>query len=204
MYIPKRFQIKDFDKIKQFIDENSFGTIISQTENQPIATHTPMLLRKIDQQYFVTGHMAKANPQWKSFESLKENVLIIFQGPHTYISSSWYQVENVPTWNYQAVHIYGKIQLMDETELAEDLAILLKKYEYGRKNPVLWETLSEQTKQQINAIVGFKVPVEEIQAAYKLSQNRHTTDFENIIEKLSEGDEQAQQIAKAMQEIRNK
>lgn len=113
--------------------------------------------------------MAKSNPQWKLFKSLKDNVLIIFQGPHTYVSPSWYQTENVPTWNYQAVHIYGKIQLIDQTELAKDLAILLKKYEQGRKNPVLWETISQQTKQQINAIVGFKVPVEEIQAVSKLS-----------------------------------
>src|SRR5690625_2778070 len=202
MYIPKLFQVTDFTEIKRFVNENSFGTIISQTDKQPVATHTPMLLRKINDQYVVTGHMAKANPQWKTFKQLNNNVLAIFQGPHTYVSSSWYTSENVPTWNYQVVHIYGKIEIMSGAALAEDLMILLEKYESGRTSPVLWETLSDETKQQIKAIVGFKIIIEDVQAAYKLSQNRNKKDFTNIIEKLSQGDEQTRQIAKAMRNIR--
>jgi|SRR5690625_2460273 len=202
MYIPKLFQVKEIKEIKQFIAENSFGTIISQSDGQLVATHTPMLLRKIDGQYIITGHMAKANPQWKDLVSSNENVLIIFQGPHTYVSSSWYEAENVPTWNYQVVHVYGNVRIMSEEELVEDLTILLEKYEKDRVNPILWETLSAKTKQQVKAIVGFKVIIEDIQAAYKLSQNRNSKDFDNIIEKLSEGDDQAKLISEAMRSIR--
>lgn len=70
----------------------------------------------------------------------------MYQGPHSYISSSWYEQENVPTWNYQAVHVYGTASIMSEQELEEDLKLLLQKYEGQRKNPVFWENLSQQTK----------------------------------------------------------
>ena len=202
MYIPKLFNVTDFNEVKQFIDEHSFGIVVSQTDEGPVATHTPMLLRKMNNQYVLTGHMAKVNSQWLSFQHDNEKVLAIFQGPHTYVSSSWYENENVPTWNYQVVHIYGTVQTMTKAELANDLAILLEKYEMGRENPVLWETLSEETKEQMKAIVGFKIIIEDIQAAYKLSQNRNQRDYEQIIQKLSQGDEQAQKIAEAMKKIR--
>lgn len=203
MYIPKLFRVTNFEEIKQFIHNNSFGTIISNNGQQPVATHTPMLLRRISDQWVLTGHMAKANPQWKSFDQIKEQILAIFQGPHTYVSSSWYESENVPTWNYQAVHIYGKVQLMDENELIEDLTLLLETYETGRENAVLWKTLSDQTKQQLNAIIGFKIIVNDVQAAYKLSQNRNDKDYESIITHLSDGDDQAKLIAQAMSDRRN-
>lgn len=202
MYIPKLFNVTDFNEVKQFIDEHSFGIVVSQTDEGPVATHTPMLLRKMNNQYVLTGHMAKVNSQWLSFQHDTQKVLAIFQGPHTYVSSSWYENENVPTWNYQVVHIYGTVQTMTKAELANDLAILLEKYEMGRENPVLWETLSEETKEQMKAIVGFKIIIEDIQAAYKLSQNRNQRDYEQIIQKLSQGDEQAQKIAEAMKKIR--
>ena len=112
-------------------------------------------------------------------------MLVMFQGPHAYISSSWYEHENVPTWNYQAVHIYGKGSILDEEELKQDLTRLLKKYEKHRKNPVLWDKLSPSLlEKELKGIVGFKIKVEEIQAAYKLSQNRNETDYMNIIEQL--------------------
>ncbi|MDA6365870.1 FMN-binding negative transcriptional regulator, partial [Escherichia coli] len=86
---------------------------------------------------YLTGHMAYGNPQWRTFAD-SEDVLVMFQGPHAYISSSWYEEENVPTWNYQAVHVYGQASILSEEELKGDLAILLQKYEKHRKNPVLW------------------------------------------------------------------
>ena len=143
--------------------------------------------------------MAYANPQWKTFEGENENVLVMFQGPHAYISSSWYEHENVPTWNYQAVHVYGSASIMSEQELEKDLISLLQKYEHHRKDPVLWETLSPQTKKQIKGIVGFKINIQEVQAAYKLSQNRNDEDYHNIIDKLNEEEDlQSHQIAEVM------
>lgn len=199
MYIPKYFQVTNVDEIYNFIQQNAFGTIVTTEEGKPIATHLPLGFTKEGDDYYITGHMAYANPQWKTFEGANENVLVMYQGPHAYISSSWYEHENVPTWNYQAVHVYGTAHIMSEQELEEDLIALLQKYEHHREQAVLWETLSPQTKKQIKGIVGFKIKIEEVQAAYKLSQNRNEEDYDRIIDKLNEEDDvHAHQIAEVM------
>lgn len=186
MYIPKDFKVTDFDEIREFIQGNSFGTIVTTKQGKPIATHLPLELHQQGDDYFITGHMAYANPQWKTFEDNKDNVLVMYQGPHAYVSSTWYKDENVPTWNYQAVHIYGTASIMSGQELEEDLSLLLQKYEHHRENAALWENLSPQTKKQIKGIVGFKIKVQEIQSADKLSQNRNEEDYHNIVNKLYE------------------
>lgn len=203
MYIPKHFKVTDFDEIRDFIQRNSFGTIVTTKQGKPIATHLPLELHKQGDDYYLTGHLAYANPQWETFRD--EPVLVMFQGPHAYISSSWYESENVPTWNYQSVHVYGTAILMNEQELQEDLKHLLQKYEQHRENAALWENFSSQTKKQIKGIVGFKVKVQEIQAAYKLSQNRNEEDYDNIIDKLNkEKDLNSQQLAEVMKARKTK
>lgn len=199
MYIPKYFKVTDVDEIWDFVQKNSFGTIVTTKQGKPIATHLPLQLMKEGDTYYITGHIAYGNPQWRTFETC-EDVLVIFQGPHAYISSSWYEKENVPTWNYQSVHIYGSSTIMDEEELKRDLAILLEKYEKHRENPVLWDKLTpEVLENQLKGIVGFKIKVKEIQAAYKLSQNRNETDYRNIVDKLqNEGNPNSKQMAELM------
>ncbi len=130
----------------------------------------------------------------------------MFQGPHAYISSSWYEEENVPTWNYQAVHVYGKASILNEEELKQDLAMLLCKYEKHRKNPVLWDKLSTQLlEKQLKGLVEFKIKVQEIQAANKLSQNRNEVDYHNIVNRLyKEKDMNSQQLAQLMEKKLNK
>ncbi|KQL52722.1 protease [Heyndrickxia shackletonii] len=199
MYIPKYFQVTNVDEIWDFVQKNSFGTIVTTEQGKPIATHLPLQLNKKGDDYYITGHMAYANPQWKTFEGENENVLVMYQGPHAYISSSWYNHENVPTWNYQSVHVYGTPSIMSEQELEEDLILLLQKYERHRKNAALWENLSPQTKKQIKGIVGFKIKIQEVQAAYKLSQNRTEEDYRNIIDKLNEEEDlHSHQMAEVM------
>jgi transcriptional regulator len=201
MYIPKHYKETDMEKIKEFIQQNSFGTIVTTEEGKPIATHTPLMLRKIDDNYYITGHIAKANPQWKTFENRNNEVLVMFQGPHSYVSSSWYKEEDVPTWNYQSIHVYGTAEIISEEDLKEDLILLLEKYESHRKHATLWENLSPETLKQIRGIVGFKIKIDEVQAAYKLSQNRNEEDYKNIIDKLfEENDLNAQQVADAMKD----
>ncbi|MHA6252247.1 FMN-binding negative transcriptional regulator [Oceanobacillus sp. CAU 1775] len=195
MFIPKNFKVTDFDEIKDFIQSNSFGTIVTTTDKgKPIATHIPMELYKQGNDYYLEGHMAYANPQWKTFNIDNDTTLVIFQGPHAYISSSWYNHENVSTWNYQSVHVYGIASVMSEQELEEHLISLQKKYEQHRENPVLWEILSPQTKKQIKGIVGFKIKIQEIQASYKLSQNRNEEDYQTIIDKLNEEEDLNSQL----------
>lgn len=198
MYIPKYFRVTNVDEIWNFVQKNSFGTIVTTEQGKPIATHLPLQLIKEGDTYYITGHMAYGNTQWRTFETC-DDVLVMFQGPHAYISSSWYEEENVPTWNYQAVHVYGTASILGEEELKQDLTMLLQKYEEYRENPVLWENLSSQTKKQIKGIVGFKIKIQEVQAAYKLSQNRNEEDYQNIIDKLYEDkDLNSQQLAEVM------
>ncbi|MEC1621649.1 FMN-binding negative transcriptional regulator [Bacillus mojavensis] len=200
MYIPKYYKVTNVDDIWDFVQNNSFGTIVTTAQGKPIATHLPLQLMKEGDTYYITGHIAYGNPQWRTFEACEE-VLVMFQGPHAYISSSWYEKENVPTWNYQAVHVYGTASILNEEELKHDLTMLLQKYEKHRKNPVLWDKLSPQLlESQLKGIVGFKMKVGEIQASYKLSQNRNEEDYMNIIDQLrNEGDSNSKQMAELME-----
>ncbi|MCC2117340.1 FMN-binding negative transcriptional regulator [Bacillus halotolerans] len=200
MYIPKYYKVTNADDIWDFVQNNSFGTIVTTAQGKPIATHLPLQLMKEGDTYYITGHIAYGNPQWRTFEAC-EDVLVMFQGPHAYISSSWYEKENVPTWNYQAVHVYGTASILNEEELKHDLTMLLQKYEKHRKNPVLWDKLSPQLlESQLKGIVGFKMKVGEIQASYKLSQNRNEKDYMNIIDQLRhEGNPNSKQMAELME-----
>jgi len=199
MYIPKYFKVENVDEILDFVQKNSFGTIVTTEQGKPIATHLPLGFNKKGDDYYITGHVAYGNPQWRTFETCQD-VLVMFQGPHAYISSSWYGHEEVPTWNYQAVHIYGQASILERDELIEELTIMMEKYEKHREHPILWDNLSPQLlENQLKAIVGFKIRVEDIQAAYKLSQNRNDTDYMNIIGQLqNEGDPNAEQLAAVM------
>lgn len=203
MYIPKYFQVKNVDEVIGFIEKNSFATIVTTKKGKPIATHLPLQFQKEGEDYVITGHLAYGNPQWRTFEAC-ESVLVIYQGPHAYISSSWYGHENVPTWNYQAVHVYGQVSLLSGEELKQDLTMLLEKYEKHRENPILWDKLSPQLlERELKGIVGFKIKIKEIQAAYKLSQNRNEEDYHNIVEKLQEEDYlNSQQLAEVMKKNR--
>ncbi|RST64568.1 FMN-binding negative transcriptional regulator [Bacillus pumilus] len=198
MHIPSFFQVKDMEEIKAFIQSHSFATVVTTTDGKPIATHIPVSFLQIEDSYVISGHMAIGNPQCKTLEE-NEQVLVIFQGPHAYISSSWYEKEAVPTWNYQAVHVYGKAKLLEKSELVKELTTMLETYESHREQPVLWHTLSDELlEKQMKGIVGFKIIIDEVQAAFKLSQNRHERDYAHIIEKLeAEGEVE---MAKAMKE----
>lgn len=199
MYIPKYFKVENVDEILDFVQKNSFGTIVTTEQGKPIATHLPLGFNKKGDDYYITGHVSFGNPHWRTFETCQD-VLVMFQGPHAYISSSWYGHEDVPTWNYQAVHIYGQACILERDELIEELTVMMEKYEKHRENPILWDNLSPQLlERQLKAIVGFKIKVEDIQAAYKLSQNRNDTDYMNIIDQLqNEGDPHAEQLAAVM------
>jgi len=202
LYIPRIYKEKDLKEIVAFIGANSFATLVSTREGRPIATHLPLQLRKTEEGHELTGHVAYGNPQWKTFGE-NEEILAIFQGPHSYISPSWYEQENVPTWNYQAVHVYGKPEIIEGEELHRDLAHLMEKYEKHRKHPVLWDTLSpELLETELKGIVGFKIKVERFEAAYKMSQNRNDRDYRNIIDRLGEeGDPLSGQVAEVMKKI---
>jgi len=189
MYIPDRFKNEDMAAVKDFISHNGFGMLIHQGNQKLQGTHVPMLLAKNEKgNDILTGHLSRANPQWKCFKD-NDKIMAIFTGPHCYISSSWYQKESVPTWNYIAVHIYGKIKIVEGEALIDDMRKLVDKYEKHSKDPVVLDKLSSKTMKMVNGVVGFQIEITEIQAAFKLSQNRDETDYENIIKELENLDD---------------
>ncbi|MCO4293175.1 FMN-binding negative transcriptional regulator [Solitalea sp. MAHUQ-68] len=200
MYTPKNYRNDNTEEIYEFIRQNSFGIMVSHVNNRPWATHIPLYLN-IDDKGAVTlsGHISKVNPQWKEFNA-EEVVLVIFQGAHTYISPSWYDHENVPTWNYLAVHVYGTIKLIEGEELYDSLSKLVDKYEVDSQNPVSLHTMSqEMVRKEMKGIIGFEIEVKEIQTTYKLSQNRNKHNHSLIIDQLEKkSDDNACQIAQEM------
>lgn len=199
MYIPSLFNQENQEEIKSFIRHNSFGILVSQVEGKPWATHLPLELEvNVKGEHVLLGHVSRGNRQWREFN--KEEVLAIFNGPHTYISSSWYDHENVPTWNYIAVHVYGKIRIIEGEELLESLKKLVNKYEAHSRNPVTVEGMSKKfLENELKGITGFEILITDIQAAYKLSQNRDSKNKEKIIEELEiRGDFESRQIADRM------
>ena len=183
MYIPEIYKNADKKEIEKFIHDNGFGILINISEGKPFATHIPLLLTKKDKSKLLIGHISKENPQSKSLINNKD-VLVIFNGPHAYISSSWYDHENVPTWNYIAVHIYGTLKIHDWNETLDGLEKLIDKYEVNSSNPVKLKKLSEETMLQAKGIVSFEIKIKSIEAIKKLSQNRDDKNYINIINEL--------------------
>jgi len=185
MYTPAHYKNQDLEEIKNFIRQNSFGVLINIVDNKPYGTHIPLELESDPQGNDVlVGHIAKANPQWNYFEA-KSEVLCIFNGPHAYVSSSWYKEEEEPTWNYIAVHVYGTLQILTEEETMQSMHRLVDKYEKASKNPISLKNLSSKTLRQVKGVVGFQIRVSDIQATYKLSQTR-VDDHHKIISELEE------------------
>lgn len=187
MFIPKLYRNENIEEIRDFIEQNSFAILVSQLNQQLWATHIPIeLVKNENGSFFLQGHISKANPQWQNFKD-ESQVLVIFNGPHAYISSSWYNHENVPTWNYIAVHIYGKIKLLEGEALLVHLHQLMDKYEKSSVNTKKFSALSDDfLKRELKGLVGFEIEIQEIQAANKLSQNRNDTDYTSIIHELEQ------------------
>ncbi len=206
MYIPKKFLIEEATEIKNFLHNNTFGAFISHVDERITACHIPWHLVETEAgEWLMQAHVARANPQWKALEA-SPAVMLMFQGAHTYVTSSWYSVESAPTWNYQAVHLYGQARIVSEAELEQMLACLMENYESKMPQPLRYEDISEKTRTSfLQAIVGIEVNITEVQAKYKLSQNRNALDFQHIIDQLEKmPDPQAHGVAHEMKKIKNK
>jgi transcriptional regulator len=177
MYIPKQFEIKDNQEIFNFIKQNAFGQLISQHQGLPVSTHLPFLV--LEEESKLVCHLAKVNPQYKDI--VGQTVLITFLGPHGYISPSWHDQPGVATWNYQAVHVYGKCKVIeDPIRLKEIVETLTAKYEGLTQSN--WEIDYQDIL--LNAIMGIEIDIKEIQCKYKLSQNRSKLSQKQIIKNL--------------------
>lgn len=203
MYIPELYKNENPQEIEQFLHQNGFAILVNQTQGKLWATHTPLLLETLEEgKLSLCGHISKENPQAQDFQT-NEEVLAIFQGPHTYISSSWYDHENVPTWNYIAVHVYGTLELLDHEQSVSSLKRLVDKYEKTQEHPVRVENLSAKTMRQAHGIVAFRIHIKAIEAKKKLSQNRDDANYKNIMQQLDQSeDAHAKAIAREMKQNR--
>lgn len=179
MYVPPAFRETDLQTIQALITSHSFGILVTSTHRAPFATHLPFLLDAGRGDYgTLRGHVARANPQWQGFTEAQE-ALVIFQGPHAYISPTWYKTApSVPTWNYVAVHAYGQPRVLeDEAALRELLRDLIEQHERSLPQPWSMDQLPEDyLRGMTRAIVGFEIVITRLEAKRKLSQNRSTED----------------------------
>ena len=172
MYLPASFVEADQSKLHDFIEANSFGILVTPGEQDLVASHLPFLLERAAGTHgTLIGHLARANTQWKQFD-LRE-ALAIFSGPHAYISPTWYQVElAVPTWNYIAVHAYGRLTCIeDPAALRQIVDDSVERYE--RSQPVPWKLTAPQDfiDNLLAQIVGFKIEITRLEGKWKLNQN---------------------------------
>lgn len=203
MYIPAVFAELDLARLHDFIEQNSFGVLISQVDELPFATHLPLLLdRTAGTCGVLIGHMARANPQWQ--QAAGQTVLAIFSGPHAYISPTWYEAEQVvPTWNYTAVHAYGRIRIFEDRDaLLEIVQRTVQIYERAMPRPWSFDPSSTFAERQLAQIVGFRIEVDRIEGKFKLNQNHPVERRKKVVQVLRErSDENAQAIAALMQSM---
>jgi transcriptional regulator len=199
MYIPRRYEEKDKEKIHAFIRESSFAILVSVKDGLPVGTHIPLLLEQnAGGKDILMGHISKGNEQKYTLTD-GAKVLAIFPGPHAYISPRWYTEINVPTWNYVSVHIYGTVKIVEGEALRAALSRLMNNYEQHRPQPVRLEEIPEKEfNDDFRGIVGFEIVIEDIQAAYKLSQNRDEQSYHHVTRELEQGDEAARAVAEEM------
>ena len=204
MYIPTHFNVENQNEMADFIRKNSFGILVSEQNGKITASHLPMILTENNGEIRIEGHVAKGNLQWHDFEK-NENVMLIFQGDHGYVSPLLYQSkESVPTWNYMAVHVYGSISLIHgDSEKIEGLEKMISRYE--PEYLPQWKSLSEEYKQKmLGGIMAFVVRAEKLEGKFKLSQNRPEQDRESVAQHfLSSENEMLNRLGSEMK-IRNK
>ncbi len=202
MYIPKFFAETDVESLLAFMREFNFATLVSAENNYPTATHLPFIIEQREDKLILSAHMAKANLQWKEFGG--NDALVIFHEPHAYISPLLYNNKlNVPTWNYVAVHAYGKVKLFKTVE--ENIALLEKMMavfdpKYFETN---WQEIPYEYKAgRAQAIVAFEIEVTDLQGKKKLNQNKPGEDAQSVIAAFEKSDDRnEQQIARFMKEV---
>jgi transcriptional regulator len=191
LYVPEFNRIEDRAVILEFLRANPFAILISPSERGPIATHLPLLVQETGGRLILRGHFAKANHHWSIIEQEQES-LVIFHGPHAYISPSLYEIrESVPTWNYATVHVYGKGTILKNGVHAERvLADLIAQFDpsyYAQ-----WQLFSEQYRDKmLRRIVAFEIEATRVEAKFKLGQNRTKNEQDSLIQALERSSDSA-------------
>lgn len=199
MYLPIAFAVTDLTVLHDFMERYSFATLVTQHSGEMIASHIPFVLdRNLGPQGALHGHLAIGNPQLAHLASGSE-ALVIFQGPHSYISPSWYAAsENVPTWNYTAVQASGIPKMMDRASLVGLLKELVRQNERSFEQPWDFDPEASWIQKMLPQIAGFEIPIERLQGKFKLNQNRSMADRTRVVEILSASEDPAQRQMAAL------
>jgi transcriptional regulator len=179
MYIPKHFEQADERTLWDFIDEHSFGTLLTIADGRPTLSHLPFLP---DREHRVLHcHVARANAHWREIQ-LSAQALAVFAGPHGYVSPTWYaEPGGVPTWNYAVVHAHGSARVIDDAERTrKHVEALAAKYERGREAP--W--VANYDPRRLGGIVGIEIHGVRLEGKFKLSQNRSAADRARVMARL--------------------
>jgi transcriptional regulator len=189
MYLPERLREDDLPTLHALMRDHSFAALVTQHEGVLCASHLPLILAADEGPYgTLYGHMARANAQWQDFE-VSQDVLVIFQGPHTYVSPSWYAEDaaNVPTWNYAVVHAYGSPRLItDEGACQALLVALVRTHEAPFATPWRFQMPEAERRQKMQAIVTFAIRITRLEGKLKLSQNRSRADQRQVAKALQQ------------------
>jgi transcriptional regulator len=190
MYIPTPFREDRLDVLHDVIRQYSFATLVSYGATGPIATHLPLLLDPTrGARGTLIGHVARENPHWQVFRDAPEGeTLAIFQGPHAYISPTWYATPYaVPTWNYVAVHAYGRpTPIEDEAAVYQIVAETVRVYESQFAYRWDLDAYRDYAQKLLKNIVGFEFEITRLEGKRKLNQNRSQVDQRGVVAGLSE------------------
>lgn len=202
MYNPTKFKSTDINEAFDFMFKNPFATVISITDGKPFVSHLPLTPSKVNDEIELIGHLAKANLHWKLLPH--STTTVIFQGPHTYITPKWYSKDDVPTWNYVAIHAIGKTELIDSYEgLVKILKFQTDHVEQQWSSGWDFYIPDDLNKENLSKhIVGFKMKVNEINFKKKLSQNRTPEDRAGVLQGLAtRSDDNSRAILLEMQKL---
>lgn len=202
MYDLPYYKEQNEQVIKEFLDQYPFAFLTGcDSENKPVATQVPLFIEEKDDRKILRGHIMKNTDHHKAFLN-NENVLAVFTGKHSYVSATWYSNPHIAsTWNYMSVHVNGIIRFLDDSALEDVLRITTLHFEnYNKQSPTFYDNLSLEFKQKVmNAIVAFEIEVKKIDTVFKLSQDRDSKSYYNIIKKLKKKGEDGKVIAGEME-----
>lgn len=178
MYQPAHFKIEDRQELLNFMEQHPFAVLVTAQAGVPFATHLPLLVQAEGDKLYLRSHLARANKQWQHFA--EDEVLAIFSGPHALVHSNWYESSpNVPTWNYTAVHAYGRARVV-EGEMTRQIAYGLVE----QLTPDMHAIPADFERRMLAGVVTFELEVTRLEGKYKLSQNKSVQDQQNVREQL--------------------
>ncbi len=206
MYNFPHFKEPDEKVIVEFMKHHPFAMLIGNSNGRAIATQVPLMIEEREDKLFLLGHITRKQDHHLVFEENKE-ALVIFTGAHAYVSATWYEnKQNVSTWNYASVHARGTLTFLNEASLKDALRKLSLHYEkYNTQSETTFDNLpGDYTDRLVKAIVGFEIEVTSLDHVFKLSQNRDEKSYHHIIDHLKADGGEAADVAKMMEERKDK